>query len=56
VFFCSLYSGALTTLYNNDADFHAKYLKKFPGYYHTGDTGHIDEDGYVYVGLVRDGS
>uniref|UniRef100_K3X8H0 Propionate--CoA ligase n=1 Tax=Globisporangium ultimum (strain ATCC 200006 / CBS 805.95 / DAOM BR144) TaxID=431595 RepID=K3X8H0_GLOUD len=41
--------GALTTLYNNDADFHAKYLKKFPGYYHTGDTGHIDEDGYVYV-------
>ncbi|KAF1330365.1 Acyl-coa synthetase short-chain family member 3, partial [Globisporangium splendens] len=41
--------GALTTLYNNDAEFYAKYLKKFPGYYHTGDTGHIDEDGYVYV-------
>lgn len=41
--------GTLTTLYNNDAEFHAKYLQKFPGYYHTGDTGHIDEDGYVYV-------
>lgn len=41
--------GTLTTLYNNDAEFHAKYLRKFPGYYHTGDTGHIDEDGYVYV-------
>ncbi|GAB9468597.1 hypothetical protein Gpo141_00005912 [Globisporangium polare] len=41
--------GTLTTLYNNEEEFHAKYLKKFPGYYHTGDTGHVDEDGYVYV-------
>lgn len=43
--------GTLTTLYNNDEEFHAKYLQKFPGYYHTGDTGHIDEDGYVYVSV-----
>lgn len=41
--------GTVTTLYNNEDEFHAKYLKRFPGYYHTGDTGHIDEDGYVYV-------
>lgn len=44
--------GTLTTLYNNEDEFHAKYLKKFPGYYHTGDTGHIDDDGYVYVRAV----
>ncbi|KAF1788741.1 AMP-binding enzyme C-terminal domain [Phytophthora cactorum] len=41
--------GALTTLHNNPDDFHAKYFKRFPGYYHTGDTGHIDEEGFVYV-------
>lgn len=46
-------SGALTTLHNNPDDFHAKYFKRFPGYYHTGDTGHIDEDGYVYVSTCR---
>lgn len=48
-----LCSGTLTTLYNNEEDFHAKYLRRFPGYYHTGDTGHIDEDGYVYVRCPR---
>ncbi|RLN57761.1 hypothetical protein BBJ29_005513 [Phytophthora kernoviae] len=41
--------GALTTLHNNPDDFHAKYFKRFPGYYHTGDTGRIDEEGFVYV-------
>ncbi|KAJ8542703.1 hypothetical protein ON010_g12108 [Phytophthora cinnamomi] len=41
--------GALTTLHNNPDDFYAKYFKRFPGYYHTGDTGHIDEEGFVYV-------
>lgn len=48
----SVASGTVTTLYNNEDEFHAKYLKRFPGYYHTGDTGHIDEDGYVYVGVL----
>ncbi|KAI9919116.1 hypothetical protein PsorP6_011878 [Peronosclerospora sorghi] len=33
----------------NPEDFYTKYLKRFPGYYHTGDTGHIDEEGFVYV-------
>ena len=41
--------GTLTTLYKSEGEFEAKYLRRFPGYYHTGDTGHIDDDGYVYV-------
>jgi propionyl-CoA synthetase len=41
--------GAMTTVWGDDARFHASYLSAFPGYYHTGDTGHIDEDGYVFV-------
>lgn len=45
----------MTTLYNNEDEFHAKYLQRFPGYYHTGDTGHIDEDGYVYVSRLVTG-
>jgi propionyl-CoA synthetase len=41
--------GALPTLWNNDDGFVASYLKRFPGYYETGDAGFIDGDGYVYV-------
>ncbi|CAI5716305.1 unnamed protein product [Hyaloperonospora brassicae] len=41
--------GALIALHNNPDDFDAKYFKRFPGYYHTGDTGRIDEEGFVYV-------
>jgi propionyl-CoA synthetase len=41
--------GSLPTLWNNDAQFVASYLERFPGYYHTGDGGYIDTDGYVYV-------
>ena len=29
--------------------FHEAYLSAFPGFYATGDAGHIDEDGYVFV-------
>ena len=25
------------------------YLERFPGYYHTGDGGYRDDDGYVHV-------
>ncbi|MBO4252731.1 propionyl-CoA synthetase [Streptomyces griseorubiginosus] len=41
--------GALPTLWNDDARFVASYLSAYDGYYLTGDSGHIDEDGYVYV-------
>ncbi|MCB1626026.1 MAG: AMP-binding protein, partial [Pseudomonadales bacterium] len=41
--------GSLPTLWNNDDQFVASYLSAYPGYYHTGDGGYIDADGYVYV-------
>ncbi len=47
--------GCLTTLWRNDEGFVDSYLRKFPGYYVTGDGGYIDEDGYVFVmGRVDD--
>ncbi|MGW4537266.1 propionyl-CoA synthetase [Streptomyces chartreusis] len=41
--------GSLPTLWNDDDRFVASYLSAYDGYYLTGDSGHIDEDGYVYV-------
>ncbi|MCD1144167.1 propionyl-CoA synthetase [Kocuria sp. LUK] len=41
--------GTLTTLWGDDRRFVESYLTAFPGYYATGDSGHVDEDGYVYV-------
>jgi propionyl-CoA synthetase len=41
--------GALPTLWNDDERFVSSYLSAFEGYYLTGDGGHIDEDGYVFV-------
>ena len=41
--------GCLPTLWNDPAGFHAAYLRAHPGYYTTGDGGHIDDDGYVHV-------
>ncbi|MGD6744339.1 propionyl-CoA synthetase [Streptomyces sp. BH106] len=41
--------GSLPTLWNDDERFVSSYLSVFDGYYLTGDGGHVDEDGYVFV-------
>ncbi|WP_433297033.1 propionyl-CoA synthetase [Pseudonocardia sp. CA-142604] len=41
--------GSLTTLWNDDNRFVSSYLSRYTGYYLTGDGGHIDKDGYVFV-------
>jgi propionyl-CoA synthetase len=41
--------GALPTLWGDDERYIASYLSVFPGHYATGDGGHVDEDGYLYV-------
>ncbi|MGW9028992.1 propionyl-CoA synthetase [Streptomyces sp. NPDC055722] len=41
--------GSLPTLWNDDERFVSSYLSAFDGYYLTGDGGHIDADGYVFV-------
>ena len=41
--------GTLPTLWGDDERFERSYLAAFPGYYLTGDGGHIDDDGYVHV-------
>jgi len=41
--------GALLTLWNDDERFVRSYLSAFPGFYQTGDGGHLDGDGYLYV-------
>ncbi len=47
--------GTLPTLWRDDDRFVRSYLEKFPGYYVTGDGGHTDQDGYLFVmGRVDD--
>ena len=41
--------GTLTTLWGDDQRFIDSYLLAFDGYYATGDSGYVDEDGYVFV-------
>lgn len=41
--------GALLTLWNDDDRFVSSYLSAFDGYYLSGDGGHLDPDGYVFV-------
>ena len=41
--------GALPTLWQNDDGYRDSYLKRYPGYYLTGDAGFIDADGYVWI-------
>jgi propionyl-CoA synthetase len=47
--------GTLTTLWRADDRFVDSYMTAFPGHYVTGDGGHFDEDGYLFVmGRVDD--
>ncbi len=41
--------GSLSTLWNDDERFVSSYLEAYEGYYLSGDGGHLDEDGYLYV-------
>jgi propionyl-CoA synthetase len=41
--------GTLPTLWGDDDRFRAAYLAQHPGYYLSGDGGHVDEDGYLFV-------
>ncbi len=41
--------GCLPTLWNADQRFLDAYMSRFPGYYLTGDAGHRDADGYLFI-------
>jgi propionyl-CoA synthetase len=41
--------GCLPTLWGDDQRYTESYLSAYPGSYLTGDGGHIDADGYVFV-------
>ncbi|ANP71687.1 AMP-binding protein [Cryobacterium arcticum] len=41
--------GSLLGIWGGDDRFASAYLTAFPGFYATGDSGHIDADGYLYV-------
>ena len=41
--------GSLPTLWNDDERYVRSYLSTYPGFYLTGDGGHLDDDGYLFV-------
>ncbi|HYB87786.1 MAG TPA: propionyl-CoA synthetase [Streptosporangiaceae bacterium] len=41
--------GCLPTLWGDDQRYTDSYLSQYPGYYLTGDGGHLDADGYLFV-------
>lgn len=55
VFKLPLPPGTLMDIWKDHERFEEGYLKKFDGYYFSGDGGYIDEDGYVFItGRVDD--
>ncbi len=41
--------GCLPTIWGDHPRFIEGYLRRFPGYYVSGDGGYVDDDGYVFV-------
>jgi propionyl-CoA synthetase len=41
--------GTLMGVWGSEERYTSAYLTAFPGYYATGDSGHFDEDGYLFV-------
>jgi len=41
--------GSFPTLWNAEERFNTAYLKTFPGYYQSGDSGYVDSDGYLRI-------
>jgi propionyl-CoA synthetase len=41
--------GNLLGVWGGEERFRSAYLTAFPGFYATGDSGHFDEDGYLYI-------
>ncbi|MER7857921.1 propionyl-CoA synthetase [Amycolatopsis japonica] len=41
--------GSLPTLWQDDERYQEAYLSRYEGHYLTGDSGYVDEDGYLFV-------
>jgi len=41
--------GVAWSIWNNNNRYRTSYLEAFPGYYHTGDGGFKDAEGYIYI-------